>query len=181
MLSAFGVYAVLKLCSRKDTPLIYTTLFAIIFIPGIISGLFDVSENYSDKKETQEMKETIQTFRASEYLSQETSEETDRILKDHIYLIGDTWVKNFLMRGYEEPLSRTYLKKYEDPVKPRETCTRDMIAIPDNEIGLSCFQETGINFILLKNGFDNIQFEKSENFSKILTTEKTVIFERNYE
>ena len=89
------------------------------------------------------------------------------------------WIKNFLMRGYREPLSRTLLKRYSDPVKERETCTRDMVAIPETEIGKSCFQETGVKFIILRNGYDTHQFEISDNFSKIFTTPEVVIFQKN--
>ena len=181
LLAAFGVYAVLQPFATKKNNFVYLLIFSVVFIPGVISGLFDVSENYSESKELIETEDTVQTFRASSYLNEETSWESDRILKDHIYLTGDTWIKNFLMRDYEEPLSRTYSRKYDDSVNSRETCTRDMIGLPDEEVSRKCFQETGVNFIVLKNGFDTIQFEKSTNFSKIFTTGKTVIFKRNYE
>jgi hypothetical protein len=140
-----------------------------------MSGLTDLSESYLEKKE--KFDKTVETFRASEYLNEVVPEE-DRILKDHIYLTGDTWVKNFLMRGYEEPLSRSYLKRY-DPINNRETCTRDMIAIPESEIGKECFKETRVRFIILRNGYDTHKFENSENFSKIFHTREVVIFERN--
>lgn len=174
VLAGFGVFALLKPVLNKNKTLTLT-LMAFIFIPGIMSGLTDLSESYLEKKE--KFDKTIETFRASEYLNEVVPEE-DRILKDHIYLTGDTWVKNFLMRGYEEPLSRSYLRRY-DPINNRETCTRDMIGIPESEIGKQCFKETGVRFIILRNGYDTYQFENSENFSKIFHTREVVIFERN--
>lgn len=175
ILSAFGVYAILQLIFRKNKGIATFIIFIIIFIPGIISGLFDISENYSENEEN--WHKTLETFRGSEYLAEKTNPE-QKILKDHIYLIGDTWTKNFLMRGYKEPLSRSLLRRYEDS-NGRETCTRDMIAIPETEIGKNCFKETKVEFIILKNNFDTHQFETSINFSKIFSTEEVVIFQKN--
>jgi hypothetical protein len=174
ILAGFGVFAMLKPVLNKNKSLALV-IMAFVFIPGVMSGLTDLSESYLEKKE--KFDKTVETFRASEYLNAVVPEE-DRILKDHIYLTGDTWVKNFLMRGYEEPLSRSYLKRY-DPINNRETCTRDMIAIPESEIGKQCFEETGVRFIILRNGYDTHKFEKSENFSKLFHTREVVIFERN--
>ena len=174
ILAGFGVFALLKPVLNKNKSLALV-IMAFVFIPGVMSGLTDLSESYLEKKE--KFDKTVETFRASEYLNAVVPEE-DRILKDHIYLTGDTWVKNFLMRGYEEPLSRSYLKRY-DPINNRETCTRDMIAIPESEIGKQCFEETGVRFIILRNGYDTHKFEKSENFSKLFHTREVVIFERN--
>jgi hypothetical protein len=174
VLAGFGVFALIRPVLSKNKSLTLVVM-AFVFIPGIMSGLTDLSESYLEKKE--KFDKTVETFRASEYLNEVVPEE-DRILKDHIYLTGDTWVKNFLMRGYEEPLSRSYLKRY-DPINNRETCTRDMIAIPESEIGKECFKETGVRFIILRNGYDTHKFENSENFSKIFHTREVVIFERN--
>ncbi len=176
ILAGFGIYAILQPIFSKNQKIITMTVFMIVFIPGIISGLFDVSESYEE--DSHKIDETIETFKGAEYLADKTNS-NQKILKDHIYLAGDTWVKNFLMRNYKEPLSRTLLKRYIDVVKKRETCTRDMIAIPETEIGKKCFQETGVEFIILKNGFDTHQFETSENFSKIFATDKVVIFQKN--
>lgn len=174
ILAGFGVYAVLKPALNKNR-FLSLIIFSFIFFPGFMSGLTDLSESYLEKKE--KFDKTVETFRASEYLAEVVPEE-NRILKDHIYLTGDTWVKNFLMRGYEEPLSRSYLKRY-DPINNRETCTRDMIAIPESEIGQKCFEETEVKFLILRNGYDTQKFEKSENFSKIFHTREVVIFEKN--
>jgi len=178
VLAGFGVYAILQPAFQKSTKTVKLIIFSIIFIPGVISGLFDFSESYPEK--TEKIQQTVHTFAGSTFLAEKTSLE-EKILKDHIYLTGDTWIKNFLMRGYEEPLSRTFLRKYEDPVKPRETCTRDMIATPDSETGEKCFEETGVRFIILKKNFDTNQFEKSEKFSKIFNTGEVIIFERSHE
>jgi len=178
VLSAFGVYAVLAPAFKRKQSSIAFIVFAIVFIPGIISGLFDVSETYPEN--TESIRKTTHTFAGSLYLTEKTTSEQG-ILKDHVYLKADTWIKNFLMRDYKEPLSRTLLKRYNDPIKKRETCTRDMVAIPDSEIGEKCFEETGVKFIILKNNYDTQQFEISDNFSKIFTTGEVVIFQKNHE
>ncbi len=175
ILAGFGVYAILQPIFNKNQKIITLTVFMIIFIPGIISGLFDVSESYVE--DSSKFDETIETFKGAEYLAVRTNPD-QKILKDHIYLTGDTWIKNFLMRGYKEPLSRTLLKRYTDVVKKRETCTRDMIAIPETEIGKKCFEKTKIEFLILKDGFDTHQFETSDNFSRIFATDKVVIFQK---
>ena len=72
-------------------------------------------------------KENFQTYQASEYLSQRALSE-EQLLKDHIYLAGDTWIKLFFMLDYRYPLSRSYLRRYNDPVKPRETCSQCQIS-----------------------------------------------------
>jgi len=177
VLASFGVFAILKPFLNKTKKTLLLIIFSLIFIPGVMSGFFDLSESYLEKKE--KFDKTVETFRASEYLNKIVPEE-NRILKDHIYLTGDTWIKNFLMRGYEEPLSRSLMKRY-DPINNRETCTRDMVAIPESEVGEKCFAETGVRFIILRNNYDTKQFEASENFSKLFTTDEVVIFEKNHE
>lgn len=179
VLASFGVYAILyPIFSKKFSPIIKTFLFSLIFIPAVISGMFDVSEDYSETNTA--FDKTIQTFKGAEYLAEKTTSD-QKILRDHVYLVGDTWIKNFLMRGYEEPISRTFSKKYNDPIRDRETCTRDMIDIPESQIAQDCFAETGVEFIILRDNYDTLQFEKSDNFSKIFSTDEAVIFQRNYE
>ncbi len=179
VLAAFGVYAILKpFFLKKISLLAKITIFSLVFIPATISGLSDVSNNYSETET--DFDKTIQTFKGAEYLADKTSSE-EKILRDHVYLTADTWIKNFLMRGYNEPISRTFERKYNDPIRDRETCTRDMISEPDELVGKNCFEETGVKFIILRDGYDTLQFEKSNNFSKIFSTNEAVIFQRNYE
>lgn len=177
LLSTIGVFYLFSLTSNRLSRKIFIILFLLVLGTGFISGTSDLSENKAEG--VNEKNQNIQqVFIASEYLNLKTDNE-EIILKDHIYLPADTWVKNFLMRDYKNPLSRSLLKRYDDPVKPRETCTRDMIAIPDSEIGESCFQETDVKYIMLQDGLDTQQFESSENFSKIFDGENVIIFQKN--
>ncbi|MFW5884694.1 MAG: DUF1616 domain-containing protein [Patescibacteria group bacterium] len=175
-LCVFGLFLLLKPIIKKLDPKASVLFFALIISTGYISGSTDISEWYpEDSKKNAKM--YAETLRASRYLAEKTTSE-EVILKDHVHLPADSWVKVFLMRGYEKPLSRALLKRYDDPVKDRETCTRDMISIPDSEIGKSCYEETGVEYIILRNGYDTQQFQKSENFSMIYTSENVVIYQR---
>lgn len=177
LLSAIGIFYLFNLTSNKLSRKIFIIIFLLVLGTGFISGTSDLSENKA--LGTNEKNQNIQqVFFASEYLNSKTNKE-EIILKDHIYLPADTWIKNFLMRDYKNPLSRSLLKRYNDPVKPRETCTRDMIAIPNSEIGEICFQKTKVGYVMLQNDFDTQQFENSEKFSKIFDSEKVIIFKKN--
>jgi hypothetical protein len=54
-----------------------------------------------------------------------------------------------------------------------------MISIPDSEIGKACYEKTGVKYIILRNGYDTQQFQNSENFSKIYTSENVVIYQKS--
>jgi hypothetical protein len=177
LLSAIGIFFLIQPVVKKTPKKLAFVFFFLIISTGFISGSADVSEFYPANN-NQESQMYIETFKASRWLEEKTSEE-EVILKDHVYLPADSWVKVFLMRGYEKPLSRALLKRYDDPVKDRETCTRDMIAVPDSEIGKKCFEETSTEYIIMRNGYDTRQFENSENFSKIYASEHVVIFQRS--
>lgn len=174
--SAFFIVFVFTKLFKKTSPIIAQILFFVVIGTGMISGFADISDS---TRNNDPLKETavMQTYRASQFLNGITKE-NENVLKDHIYLEGDTWMKLFFMKDYNYPLSRSYLRRYEDIAKERETCTRDMIAIPNSETGEKCFEETKVKYIVLKNGFDNAQFEKSTDFSKIYASSNVVIYQK---
>ncbi len=176
ILSAFFVGFTFQQLFRKSSPMIAQIIFFLVMGTGMISGFADISDSVR-KNDTSKERAVIQTYKASEYLNG-IANESENVLKDHIYLEGDTWMKLFFMKDYTYPLSRSYLMRYDDSVKQRETCTRDMIAIPHSEIGEKCFKETGVSYIVLKKGFDTAQFDKSETFSKIYTSSNVVIYKK---
>ena len=176
LLSAIGAFYLLVVLRNRINNKIFP-LFALMVIGvGFVSGLTEISVN---KKTDTDNKKVCQTYSASKYLKGIASSD-ENILKDHIYLAGDAWIKIFFMQDYKYPLSRSYLKRYDDPVKPRETCTRDMIAVPDSEIGRNCFLDYGVKYVMLKKNEDSFQFESSKNFSKIFSNGQVVIYQRNY-
>lgn len=158
----------------KKKHLLSMLLFMVFVFSGFAYGLANISEQARPERK---FNAVSQLYDASNYLKEKTKPE-DIILKDHINLVADSWVKVLLMRGYLNPLSRSFLRRYEDTTKQRETCTRDMIAIPDESVGQQCFLDTKTRFIMLKPGFDTNQFEKSTNFSKLFTSENVVIYEK---
>lgn len=176
LLSAFGLFFFFQLI-KNNLPKKSTQWFLIIILSA---GFF--SSNIESKPyllSNENNSEAYQTFSASQYLTENTTSQ-EQILKDHIYLKGDTWVKLFLMRGYNQPLSRTNLSRYDDPSKPRETCTRDIIANPDNTRGKECLKETNIQYVFLKKNRDEQNFKKSQNWSKVFSNQQTVIFSLNH-
>lgn len=176
ILAGLSVYWLLEKSRQKFTSPVFFSIFCFIFFTGFIAGLGNISESARSHDSDRE-KEVYQTFLASQYTS-EIASENQNVLKDHIQLAADSWIKLFFMRNYDYPLSRTFLNKYNDPFKPRETCTRDMISDPDSERAQDCYNQTATTFIILKKNYDTAQFEKSNNFSKIFVSNTVVVFKR---
>jgi hypothetical protein len=177
IMASFGV--ALFFSSLRNTFQKYFALFLFIFFISIavISGVAqDIALNL--RSETRNPQEVFQTYRATQYLSQKTNPQ-DMVLKDHKYLAGDTWMKLFFMRGYKYPLSRTYNRRYEDKYNKHETCTRDMIAIPNSEVGQACFEKTGVKYIFLKKNYDDTIFLNSPEFQEIYSSQLVRIFQKN--
>jgi len=120
--------------------------------------------------------ETVQTFAASDYLASRISQ-NDILLKDHIYITADSWIKLFFMRDYSYPFSRGFLKRYSDNPN-REQCTLYMISTPNTAKGRKCFEETGTNLIMVNPSYDAAQFEKTDDFSLIYESEYIDIYRR---
>ncbi len=146
-------------------------LFAVFVFA---SGLKDSADAF---KKSPDFTPTSETFNASAYLKQITAE-NEVILKDHNYLSGDTWVKLFFMRGYLYPLSRSYLKRYEDATKPREMCTLYMISKPDSIDAKNCFTTTNTKYLMVNPRYDSSQFTKLNNFDEIYNSGEVAIYHR---
>lgn len=175
LLSALGVFIILQ-TTRKFLPsTVYVILFLTLIGTGFISGLSDLS-NQARGKNTDAL--AAETYASAQYLAPRVTD-NEMVLKDHIYLAGDTWLKHFFHRGYDYPISRTFNFRYEDIMKKRETCTRDMVLKPNSEIGKQCFAQTNTRYIILKDGSDTAQFERSNNFQKVYSSNNVVIFQRN--
>ena len=184
IMASFGIAYFFTIIRSKLSKDLATFLFLFFMGIGFISGFGqDITANqrttagkFEISSETNS-KEVMQTYLASMYLAENT-DDNEMILKDHKFLEGDTWMKIFFMRGYKYPLSRTYDRRYEDVIKKRETCTRDMVAKPNSEIGEKCFAETKTRFIVLKKGFDDAAFKKSPNFQQVYSSGTVTVFEK---
>ena len=122
-----------------------------------------------------QFQDTVALYHASGYLNEKTSPE-DVILKDHANMPADTWIKVFLLRGYNYLLSRTFDYKYEDPTSGRDPCPLEMATAPDAEEGLACVQETGLDYLIMRKNIDNFALNLSDNFSRIYVNNSVVIY-----
>jgi hypothetical protein len=156
-------------------PKILYTLFIILSTFILMSGFYDNSLSLNLESNA---KEAIQTFRASNYLS-EKIDKSDTVLKDHNYLTADTWIKLYFMRDYNFPLSRSFFRRYEDSITPREQCTLWMISSPNSPDAQKCFSGTETNFIMVNPLYDNAQFRKLNNFDQVYASDGINIYHRN--
>jgi hypothetical protein len=134
-------------------------------------------DNQSSLPSAGEAQDTLEVFSATNYLA-ERSLPGDLLLKDHNYLVADSWMKLFFMRDYAYPLSRGYFKRYEDEANPREQCTLRMISVPNLPEGRLCYTDLGVNLVAINPAYDMTQFEKSHDFSLIYSGTTVQIYER---
>ncbi len=143
----------------------------LVFLVG--SGSFDNASSLTNKDRSREL---VQTFAATEYLAAHTDGEM--ILKDHNYLSADAWMKLFFARDYGYPLSRGLFGRYEEGGNRRERCTLAMISTPNTTFGEACFKTTEVRYLVVNPEYDKAQFEKSDSFAKLYTSQTAAIFER---
>lgn len=175
ILSAFAFVQLFTV--NKHTPhrnILSSSAFIILLTFLITGGFYDNSQSLLAKTKTQE---AIETYRVADYLASH-NKPTDIILKDHNYIVADSWMKLSFLQGYTYPLSRGYFKRYEDATKPREQCTLWMIAVPNSDKGKKCFEETGTNIVVVNAHFDNAQFKKSDNFTSIYQSNNISVYMR---
>ncbi len=172
ILSAAGFYFIFA--GKTQSHFLIKAGFLIILGFSLTQGISDLAGAVSGKSNYPEL---AQTFAASQYLAEKTSQE-DKIIKDHNYITGDSWMKLFFMRGYRYPESRGYFKRYEDPTKPREMCTLHMISNPGGPEAQECFAELGTNFFVVNPAFDGAQFEKLGNFDRVYANQQATVFYR---
>ena len=121
----------------------------------------------------------METFHSARYLAQTTDSGKDVILKDHVNIYGDSWYKLFFMKDYKYPLSRGNLSRYDDPTKPREMCTLEMISEPESAEAAKCYAETGVNYIALNTQIEGKSFEAYPDFSKVYNSNYISIFKKD--
>jgi hypothetical protein len=176
LLAAFGIAEFLKYFRKSATVFFSTVLLFVLLFFVITDGLSDSAEAFKARPQFQE---SVQTFHSAKYLASTLDTGKDVLLKDHVNIYGDSWYKLFFMKDYEYPLSRGMLFRYIDATKPRETCTRDMIMIPETETGKKCFSETGVNYIALDSQLEGDSFEKYPDFSKVYASNYISVFRKD--
>ncbi len=172
--SVFQLTTSTKNLSRLVPLKFLKSAFLLVAIFVLSSGLKDSADAF---KESPDFTPTLETFDASSYLKKNTAE-SDTILKDHNYLSGDTWMKLILMRGYTYPLSRSYFKRYDDPTKPREMCTLQMISEPNSTKAQNCFSSTNTKYLIVNPQYDSSQFVKLKNFDEIYNAGDVAVYVR---
>jgi hypothetical protein len=176
VLAAFGVGRYFDLLRKSATKFFSAVLLYTILFFVITYGLSDSADAFKIKNQFQE---SLETFHSAEYLAKAVDTSQDVVLKDHVNIYGDSWYKLFFMKDYKYPLSRGILSRYEDPTKPRENCTRDMITEPQSEKGQTCFAQTSVNYIVLNSQLEGNSFESYPEFSKVYGSNYISIFKRN--
>lgn len=150
-----------------------SSVFTLIFLFVFSNGMKD---NSSALNESPEVKKAVQTYKASERLSDMIKDE-DQIVKDHNYIKGDAFIKIFFAKDPNFPLSRALFPRYESNPY-RETCTLDMISQPNSEYATKCFENLNVRFIVVHTDHDAAQFNSSDNFNKIYQNDELSIYFR---
>lgn len=150
---------------------VIVTAALLAFVIG--TGSSDNAGSLSNKDRSYEL---VQTIAATEYLADHAG--GAMILKDHNYLSADAWMKLSFLKDYGYPLSRGLFGRYEEGGNRRERCTLAMISTPNTEAGVRCYDETGVHYLVVNPVYDRAQFEKSDSFSKLYTSQTAAIFER---
>lgn len=178
ILASFVFIGLIALLYEQRQTTRVSALLGILTIFGIFvfsagSGSFDNNQTLLPHSKSLA---ALETFSASRYLADHTSA-SDSILKDHNYVSADAWMKLFFLRDYAYPLSRGFFKRYEDNPH-REQCTLLMISVPNTARGEKCYFDLGVDFIVVNPHFDTAQFEKSDSFSKVYSSEMISIYKR---
>ncbi|MGK2848851.1 MAG: hypothetical protein ACSLEX_02165 [Minisyncoccota bacterium] len=178
ILASFATLTFLALSQSKKHLLrspsyLFVLTSGILFLFVMSNGSFDNSVSLLPASKAPA---TVQTFSASHYLAQTVPSDAI-ILKDHNYIVADSWIKLFFMQDYAYPLSRGFFKRYQDNPS-REQCTFLMISVPNTPKGEKCYNELGVNFVIINPKFDSKQFEKSSKFSRVYVSDDIHIYKR---
>ncbi len=148
---------------------------ATVWIGSLLAtGYTDNAQELGTKEKNQGV---LETFAVSRYVAAHVSS-ADVVLKDHNYLLADSWMKSFFMRDYTYPLSRGYFKRYSDDTKTREQCTLWMISIPNTQKGQQCYDQTGTDYVIVNPRYDKKQFEQSTEFSLVYASNGAAVYQR---
>lgn len=143
--------------------LTYLTIFSYIFITGM-------HDNATSLNAAPKTNAALQTFHAGKYASEAFENKIMHgdfwMVKDHNYIVADTWIKVFFANDYSYPLSRSFFKRYETNPQ-RETCTLEMISTPDSPTARTCFNDLTVQAVLVDTDQDASQFTTNDQFERI--------------
>ncbi|QQR77677.1 MAG: hypothetical protein IPJ67_00810 [Candidatus Moraniibacteriota bacterium] len=148
--------------------------FGLFLVAVIVGGFFDNAGTISTKST---VREAVQTYTVSSWLAKNTRSD-EWVLKDHNYIIADSWMKLFFMRDYSYPLSRGLFQRYTDETKTREQCTLLMISAPNTPKGQDCFKGTGVDTVVVNPHVDSLQFTKAKDMSLLYLSDDIAVYKR---
>ncbi len=177
-LAFISIFSYVKSSLNKTMKLNRNFIYALFFL--IMTLLFSFGFNYNSQYLVfkDDRKKIKNTFDASAYLASRIKL-NDNLISDHIYITADSWTKLYFMRDYNFPLYRANLERYENKIDKKEFCTLWMISEPGEEKSRQCFNELGVNFVMVNKITDSQQFLKLPEFSKIYSNNDIAIFFRN--
>lgn len=140
---------------------------------AVASGFYDNAQNKIKNIDPQKI---AQTFGATAYLAKKT-DSNDQILKDHVFVTADAWMKLYFMRDYNFPFYRANLDRYSNGVDKKEFCTLWMISSPATADSQKCFQDLNMNFVMVDK-IDAPQFEKAAEFEHVYSNGEIDVFYR---
>lgn len=157
-------------CNREEgkaylSKNLFPVAIALVFLYLFTSGLFDANQSLGTPPSG---KKTVEAFAISRYLAERTDSE-DAIVKDHNYVPADSWMKVFFMRDYNYPFTRGLFFRY-DGAKKREQCTLWMISAPNSPDAKKCFNEIGVDFIVVNPNYDSAQFRDAQRFWRVYSS-----------
>jgi hypothetical protein len=178
LLASYAFFSFFEMAKSGDRdqhslidPRIFLSLIMLLLIFVVSFGFYDNAQNSVRGVNAQKI---VQTLAASDYLS-EKIESGDQILKDHIYLAADSWVKLFFMRDYNFPLYRANLDRYSNGIDKQEQCTLLMISTPSIAESRKCFNDLSMDFVLV-NQIDTPQFNQDDSFWKVYDNGEAVTY-----
>ena len=148
--------------------------FGIFLVAVIVGGFFD---NAGAITATNNVSGAVQTYAVSSWLAKNTRPD-EWILKDHNYIVADSWMKLFFMYDYSYPLSRGLFQRYTDETKTREQCTLLMISAPNTPKGQACFTGTGVDTVVVNPHVDSLQFAKAKDISLLYLSDDIAVYRK---
>jgi hypothetical protein len=182
ILSAFALLEIFSLLKTKVSSRAAVSqkfvLPAAILIFGylFVSGLGDNAENLMIHPNNLK---ALDTFHASAFLASAISPD-ENVVTDHVYISADSWSKLFFMRDYNFPLYRANPDRYENQIDKTEMCTLLMITSPEDAKSKKCFDDLNIAYVMVNKTTDGPQFERTEDFSKIYSSNAINIYLKNF-
>ena len=176
IMGGFFLYSIFIWFKRIFSSRIIYNLSVMFILSFVFFDSFVSSERYFNP--TIEIAEVRDLYSASSYLSS-VIQDDELVLTDHVYVNGDSWIKFFLNKSYDDVLFRTFPFRYEPPFN-LDTCPRDMVLSPLSSYSQKCFVKYRVKYILLAKNHVPKDYTSSNQFTQIYSNDHFKIFFRNF-